>query len=108
MRRKRERVRWKGPESRRKRSPGVPPKNWRRKPSARPRENQRRKRRRKWSGKPPEKPKVPPKLPPAVQNQLDSVLQRLEACYPDHTVGRLAQDSCQLSEDVTAVCKLLG
>lgn len=57
---------------------------------------------------PSEKPEVPPELPPAVQSRLDSVLQRLEACSPDHIVRRFALDSRQLSEDVMAVCKLLG
>lgn len=56
--------------------------------------------------KPLEEP--PPQLLPALQGRLDSVLQRLEACYPDHTVRRLVQEHRQLSEDLTAVCKQLG
>lgn len=55
---------------------------------------------------PPEEPL--PQLLPALQGRLDSVLQRLEACYPDHTVRRLVQEHRQLSEDLTAVCKQLG
>ena len=50
----------------------------------------------------------PPQLSPAPQGRLDSVLRRLEACYPDHTVRRLVQEHRQLSEDLTAVCKQLG
>lgn len=43
-----------------------------------------------------------------MQSQLDSVLQRLEACYPDHAVRGLVQRHRQLSEDLTAICKQLG
>lgn len=60
------------------------------------------------AGEPPEEPEAPPKMPPSVQNRLNSVLQRLEACYPDHVVRGLVQRHRQLSEDLTAVCKQLG
>lgn len=43
-----------------------------------------------------------------MQNRLDSVLCRLETCYPDHTVRGIVQRHRQLSEDLTAVCKQLG
>lgn len=57
---------------------------------------------------PVEEPEAPPELPPALQSRLDSVLRRLEACYPDHTVRGLVQRHRQLSEDLTTVCKQLG